>query len=253
MDLGTVAYFKHPQPLEFFKQAHKLMKILEACGYNPMLPPNLLKKSKGIGCFTSKCSGNTYFAELPEIPQDISALHQVEIYFRKEESGRQVVAIYRFLADYNPLSEHVAVWKIEFDGIDIHPSFAFDYASVQHKLYCENASIKTQYYSMEEVFLVYNLIKKLYLEVGFDLAAGTRADECPGYGERINADEGFDRLFRFDANGTNRLIKPYEEGRTITTEDIYGANRNGFFVDYDHPVPIIVQEPPYNVPDISVT
>lgn len=253
MDLGTVAYLKHTRPLDFFNQARQIAEVFEDYNYVRKLPDNFLGNPKGIGYFCLTNSRKNYFSNFSEIPQDLSAIREIALFFMNEESERRVSAIYRILADYDPLAVHVAVWKLKFEGIDIHPSYAFDYASIQYKKYCQSISQMTYYYSMEEVFLVYNLIKKLYLEIGFDLAAGSRADEYLGYGERISTDEGFDRLFRFDANGTNRLIKPYEEGRTIAKEDIYDGNRNGFFVDFDHPVPIIMQEPPYNVPDVSVT
>lgn len=80
-------------------------------------------------------------------------------------------------------------------------------------------------YGYEEIWEYYHLIKRLHLDVGFSLTAGSFEENYYKFGECEGTRPGFDSLFRFDRNGPSRLIQPYEERRPFRLErDANGDN-----------------------------
>ncbi len=131
-----------------------------------------------------------------------------------------------------------------FENIDINPSMAICNTDITRLG-------SSYYYTIEEVLLTYNLIKAIYLDLGFDVAAASSEKEAYTYMEQVGSDPycAYDGLMRLDRNRINRLIVPYEEGRRIVTSDTDYNTKTGmnFRAEYDHPVAIIVREPPYNL------
>lgn len=142
-------------------------------------------------------------------------------------------------------AHHSKKWGGGFCDIDLALSWAMDYTH-------PNNHNQKDYYTMEEVLTTYNLIKKIFLDAGFQFATAFSKDHYFCFGDQHSESVGYDRLMRLDRIGVNRLIAPYEECRRIEMKDIGIDSAKPWLpdkgiIEYHHFVPLNIIKPPYHV------
>lgn len=242
MSHGTVVYYKHSNPFDFLPQARGIIDLLGKWGY--VLSPNSELNPHRIGQYCELAEpGLKDFTDLCMFSGKPDNLRSIIIFFKNIETNRKISANYDFDASFLT-GENYPIWVLRFKDIDISPGMAV----------CNTDLTRfgsSHYYTMGELLLTYNLIKAIYLDLGFDVAAASREKEAYAYMEQVGSDPycAYDGLMRLDRHGINRLIVPYEEGRRIVSSDTDHNTNTGmnFRAEYDHPVPIIVRKPPYHL------
>ena len=246
MSHGTVVYYKHSNPFDFLSQAEGLIDLLEKWGYD--LGANIEQNPQRIGQYrkVSEPSLNDFY-DVHMFSENLNEFRSINIFFKNSETNRELSANFDFDAT-TMIGANFPIWVLRFSDIDIDPGMAVC------KVVCNTDldRIRSSYYcTMEEVLSTYNLIKAIFIDLGFDVAAASREEEYFAYGEQVGSDPycSYDGLMRLDRHGINRLIIPYEEGRRIVSSDFVQNTSTGinYKAEYDHPVPIVVREPPYHL------
>ena len=242
MPHGTEVYYKHPNPFDFLPQARGIIDLLGKWGYMLDSDSKLNPERIGQYCEVAVPSPKD-FSNINIFSGKLSYIRRISIYFKNNKMNRKIDACYNF-DDARRVGAHYPIWRIRFHDIDIDPGMAVCNTDITRLG-------SSYYYTMEELLLTYNLIKAIYLDSGFDVAAASREKEAFAYMEQVGSDPycAYDGLIRLDRHGINRLIVPYEECRRIVSSDTDHNTNTGvnFRVEYDHSVPIIVREPPYHI------
>ncbi|MBK1792079.1 hypothetical protein [Persicirhabdus sediminis] len=97
--------------------------------------------------------------------------------------------------------------------IDLHPNHA--------------EVLIPKYQTWEDAWCIYNLIKRMHVELDFDLTAASYLGDYYKFGEKRGGPYWqYDTVMRLDKYGPCHLIPAYEERRKIEASE-YGLNSEG--------------------------
>lgn len=196
MDKGTTVYLNHPKPSDWFEQMKSLQCLLQEFG--------LVLRNDPYTYYLEKFGYKEPFRLALIEENDCLDMKRLQFYYNRPCLSRwhEIVITVSFTKSEVNGQLPTVVWSLDTD-MELDPCFA------------ENATDHDPpWYSFEDVFDLYHLIKKIVVKVGFDLAVASRLGAYLSFGEK-----GCDDILRFDTKGPCRLIVPYEERRPLNSWD----------------------------------
>lgn len=210
---GTTVYLRHPQLSSWTEQIGVIQGVLEE--YGLVLDRCWVRGDIDEGVMEKEDLSDVNFSKLRELTLRYLNPNTTDVH--------AVVFSYRVSTPETEGYDDIDVWRMSTD-IDLYPSLAMDAIFVE-----------SPKYTYGDVLDFYNLVKKIFVDVGFDLAAGCQNTAYFPFG--YEGDDGYDEeVLRFDTKGRCSLIIPYEERREMISKD--AGVRSDWLKDYSEPVPI---------------
>ncbi|MBK1792080.1 hypothetical protein [Persicirhabdus sediminis] len=219
-DFGTQVWFKHANPEGFLEHLMKMLQICEdfyikKAGYIIQYDQFYVDRFSRGGP-----TGRISFSKLADF--DFSNLRSLEVSFMiptPETNPDYLTVGFAYRAIDNRQEHPVldrGLWLMT-TGIVVSP-------------YHIDLRVP-KYQSQQDAIDMYNLIKQIHVEVGFDLTTASNQADYANYGEKDDPIWSYDGVMRLDKYGPCHLISPFEENRQIhrSESDHYGCKDGLYF------------------------